>query len=74
MKPPEILLIFFSIISVTKGVGVNLLKIGSKRRRTQAEIKQEKEEVALREQDLQEKLALAEKMAAEFQEVKRKSE
>ena len=68
------MLIIFSSVSVAKGVGVNLLKIGSKRRRTQAEIKQEKEETALREQDLQEKLAMAEKMASEFQEIKRKSE
>ena len=47
----------YSIFIVQKGASANMLKIGTKRRRTQAQIKAEKEEARLREQDLQEKLA-----------------
>ena len=36
-----------------KGQSANMLKVGTKRRRTQAQIKAEKEETLLREQDLQ---------------------
>ena len=40
-----------------KGVSANMLKIGSKRRRTKAQVKADKEEALLREQDIQDKLA-----------------
>ena len=39
-----------------KGQSANMLKVGTKRRRTQAQIKAEKEEALLREQDLQAKI------------------
>ena len=41
-------LTFFFLI-VTKGVGACLLKVGSKRRRTKAEIEEEKEEEAVKQ-------------------------
>ena len=40
-----------------KGVSANMLKIGSKRRRTKAQVKADKLEAELREQDIQTKLA-----------------
>ena len=36
--------------TVNKGVGACLLKVGSKRRRTKAEIEEEKEEEAVKQQ------------------------
>ena len=38
---------------VNKGVGANMLKVGSKRRRTKAEIEDEKEQEALKQQKLE---------------------
>jgi len=38
-----------SAVSTTKGNGANMLKAGIKRRRTQQQIKDEKEEIELRE-------------------------
>ena len=52
----HLLTLFFST-TVQKGVSANMLKIGSKRRRTKAQVKADKEEAALREQDIQTKLA-----------------
>lgn len=43
--------------SAQKGVAVNMLKAGSKRRRTKAQVRAEKEEAQLRDQEIQEKLA-----------------
>ena len=37
-------------ILASKGIGANLLKVGSKRRRTQAQIVAEKEEARLKEE------------------------
>ena len=42
------MLVFYFIAS--KGVGANMLKCGTKRRRTKAEISAEKEEAQIREQ------------------------
>ena len=39
-----------------KGQSANMLKVGTKRRRTQAQIKADKEAAALREQELQAKI------------------
>ena len=44
-------------ISLHKGASANMLKVGSKRRRTHAQVKADKEEALLREQTLQTKLA-----------------
>ena len=49
-------LIQVSVVVANRGVSANMLKVGSKRRRTQAEIKADKEEALLKEQDLQDKL------------------
>ena len=46
-----------SLYTVSKGQGANMLKIGIKRRRTKAQIEQDKEEVILRDLDQQEKMA-----------------
>ena len=46
---------FFNVVS--KGVGVNLLKVGSKRRRTMQEIKDQKQEVELKKEAMEQKLA-----------------
>ena len=35
---------------MTKGIGANMLKCGSKRRRTKAQVKADKEEVALKDE------------------------
>ena len=43
-----------------------MLKIGSKRRRTKAEIKAEKEETVRKELEIQQKLAAADQMQAQF--------
>jgi len=51
------------------GVGVNLLKIGSKRRRTQAEINQEKEEAVIKEQSIQDKMAQWDALQQRIQEL-----
>ena len=50
------LILFFSK-TVQKGVSANMLKIGSKRRRTKAQVKADKLEAELKEQDIQTKLA-----------------
>ena len=42
---------------MSRGQGANMLKIGIKRRRTKAQIEQDKEEVILRDLDQQEKMA-----------------
>ena len=39
---------------VHKGIGANLLKVGSKRRRTKNEIEEEKQEKVLKQQKLEE--------------------
>jgi len=49
---------------VSKGIGANMLKAGSKRRRTTAEIKAEKEAALLKEQEIQAKLAQYDAMKA----------
>ena len=41
-------LMFYSTVA-SKGIGANLLKVGTKRRRTKAEIVAEKEEAAIKE-------------------------
>ena len=46
---------FLSIVS--KGIGANMLKIGSKRRRTRAEIEEEKQAEELKQQQIAAKLA-----------------
>ena len=47
---------------VTKSVSANMLKISSKRRRTQQQIQAEKEAAAQNERDIEEKLAMMEAM------------
>ena len=49
-------------LTVTKGVSANMLKISSKRRRTQAQIQAEKEAAVQKERDIEEKLAMMEAM------------
>ena len=46
---------FLSIVS--KGIGANMLKIGSKRRRTRAEIEEENQAEELKQQQIAAKLA-----------------
>ena len=50
------------VFLATNGVGVNLLKIGAKRRRTKHEIQEEKDEELAKEQAIQEKLSMFEQM------------
>ena len=50
--------IVYSILA-SKGIGANMLKVGTKRRRTKAQIVAEKEEAAIKEVALQERLAKA---------------
>ena len=47
-----------------------MLKVGAKRRRTQTQIKQEKEEAQLKEADIAAKLARLEQMDQELQALK----
>ena len=52
----------FSFVCVaSKGMGVNMLKVGTKRRRTTAQVKADKEEAKLKEANLQERLAKLQK-------------
>ena len=51
------------------GIGFNMLKIGSKRRRTQEEIKNEKEESMLKEQSIQDKMAQWDALQQRIQEL-----
>jgi len=51
------------------GIGFNMLKIGSKRRRTQEEIKNEKEESMLKEQSIQDKIAQWDALQQRIQEL-----
>ena len=48
-------LIFLYYIA-SKGIGANMLKVGTKRRRTTKQIKADKEEAAIKEASLQERL------------------
>ena len=51
------MLIFnINFYTASKGIGANMLKVGTKRRRTTKQIKAEKEEAALKEVALQEKM------------------
>jgi hypothetical protein len=43
-------LLLFSVTVGTKGTGVNLFKLGAKRRRTKVEVQEAKEEERLRQQ------------------------
>ena len=52
---------------MSKGVSANMLKSGTKRRRTKQEVKDEKEAAQRNELEIQQKLAAAEDMAAQFQ-------
>ena len=45
-------LIILILLSAQKGSSVNMLKAGSKRRRTKAQVKAEKEEALLRDLDI----------------------
>ena len=51
-------LTYFSNIA-SKGIGANMLKVGTKRRRTSKQVKAEREEEAIKEIALQERLAKA---------------
>ena len=51
------ILIILSIHVVSKGVGANLCKVGSKRRRTRQEILDDKEESRLKQEGMEGKLA-----------------
>ena len=51
-----------------------MLKAGIKRRRTQQEIQEEKEELELREQDTQAKLAQFEELQRKYNEAKQEAE
>ena len=44
-------------ILASKGIGANMLKVGTKRRRTTAQIKAEKEEADIKETAIRERLA-----------------
>ena len=59
---------------MSKGVSANMLKAGTKRRRTKQQIKDEKEEAQRRELEIQQKLAAAEDMAVQFQGLQRSAE
>jgi len=48
--------------AASKGIGANLLKVGTKRRRTQQEIKDQKEEARLKEEQTQAKLSQLEEL------------
>ena len=50
------LIININFYTASKGISANLLKIGTKRRRTTKQIKAEKEEAAIKEVALQEKM------------------
>ena len=52
-----ILTLFYNDFVKVNGSGANILKIGSKRRRTKHEIIEEKEETRLKEEAIQAKLA-----------------
>ena len=52
----------FTHCLATNGVGVNLLKVGAKRRRTKQEIQDEKDEELAREQAIQDKMAMFDQM------------
>ena len=43
------LLIIFFLVTVSKGVSANLMQAGSKRRRTKAQIEEDKEQEVLRQ-------------------------
>ena len=58
----------------SNGSGVNLLKIGSKRRKTQAEIEELKEEERVKEQAVQDKLAQFDRMAKQIAELQAENE
>ena len=64
MRLFNINLMFYSTIA-SKGIGANFLKVGTKRRRTTAQIVAEKEEAAVKEVALQERLAKAIKLETE---------
>ena len=53
---------FFALLA-SHGIGANLLKVGTKRRRTRQEILDEKEEARLKEESIEEKLAALEGLA-----------
>ena len=50
------LIININFYTASKGIGANMLKVGTKRRRTTKQIKAEKEEAALKEVAIQEKM------------------
>jgi len=54
-------LIYYTTVGST-GVGVNLLKAGSKRRRTKAEIEDQKEEARVKEMQINQKMQQFEEM------------
>ena len=60
---------FFSFLADQKGNGFSLLRLGTKRRRTKQEISDEKEELELKEQAVQEKLYAAETMLQKVQDL-----
>ena len=57
-----------------KGQSANMLKIGMKRRRTKAEIKAEKEEEALKQQDIEAKLARLQEMEQQLGQLQQENE
>ena len=64
----------FFVFKVSKGISANMLKISSKRRRTLAQIKAEKEAAAQKERDIEEKLAQFEQMQAEMAQMRQDME
>jgi hypothetical protein len=65
-------LIFCSLVS--KGTGVMMLKVGSKRRRTQTQIEEEKQEAMVKQIDVEAKLASLAAMQEEVARLKVQAE
>ena len=75
----SIILISTSILTIlslhiaSKGVGVNLLKVGTKRRRTRQEILDDKEEARIKEEGMQGKLAQIDSLTQRCAELEQKA-
>ena len=64
----------FSFLTASSGVGVNLLKIGAKRRRTKQEIEDQREAELLEKQSIQAKLAQMESLIKKCNELRQKAD
>ena len=55
----DLIQLIYFLYTASKGIGANMLKVGTKRRRTSNQVKSDKEEAALKEAALNEKLKRA---------------